>query len=86
MVLVNIEDQKAKTETMYFDRDVEALYQTKDRIVISFRNDSELNFTMTSEISAKNAIAEIRHAFLDGKNHIVNFTVANTGKAVYFVK
>lgn len=86
MVLVNVEDQKAKTETVYFDRDIEEVHQTKNRISIYFHDDSELKFTMTSEISAKNAIAEIRHAFLDGKNHIVNFTVANTGNTVYFVK
>ena len=86
MVLVNIDDQETMSETIYFDKDICEIHQRKNDVVIFFRNDSELRMTMTSEISAKNAIAEIRHAFLDGKNHVVNFTVANTGKAVYFVK
>lgn len=86
MVLVNIDDQETKSETVYFDKDIDEIHQRKNDVVIVFRNDSELRITMTSEISAKNAIAEIRHAFLDSKNHIVNFTVANTGKGAYFVR
>lgn len=85
MILVNIENQKANSDLVYFDKDIYRIFRDKDRILI-YVTGAPHNLAMASEISAKNAIAEIRHAFLDGKNHIVNFTVANTGKAVYFVK